>query len=212
MQRNWVCFFGDAGASGSFRLRIGSTEGSQVIGSNFALPPNKSGAGIDTLAPVPFTAPVAPAEITADPGSRFSTAFDVAPVWNLAANNTGPSSIILKSEIRNTTPYTLDFPGSDLEPGNRKILYQKHVTRVDTDGIEVIEYNFQGILGTANGSNQLNAITDGQKAMVRQILSLYESYLGVRFVETVSRGFTVAVGDMRAVAPAAANGPAVRRL
>ncbi len=30
-------------------------------------------------------------------------------------------------------------------------------------------------------------------------MSLYANYLGVRFVETAARGFTIAVGDMRAV-------------
>ncbi len=117
----------------------------------------------------------------ADPGSRFDTALDITGNFN--PSSALPKSIVISSEIRNTTPYIIDFPGANDEPGNRNIRYQQHVTTVDADGIEVIEYNFQGQLGAANGSVQLNAITEVQKTRVREIMSLYANYLGVRFVE-----------------------------
>lgn len=37
--------------------------------------------------------------------------------------------------------------------------------------------------------------------MVRQVVSLYEKYLGVRFIESDNQGFTIAVGDMQAIDP-----------
>ncbi|MFO0922525.1 MAG: hypothetical protein U0905_08590 [Pirellulales bacterium] len=164
---------------GALRLRIGTNEGQL---------------------PAPTSLNVA-----VDPGSRFASASDISGSFNPSAGQ--PKSIILSSEILNSTPYLLDFPGANDEIGNRDNRYQSHVTRVDADGIQVIEYNFQGQLGQANGSVQLNAITDVQKNLVRQIMSLYSNYLGVRFVETDSRGLTVAVGDMQAVAGGTSNQP-----
>ena len=37
----------------------------------------------------------------------------------------------------------------------------------------------------------LNAITEQQKQRVREVFSLYERYLGVRFVETAALGMTI---------------------
>ncbi len=162
------------------------------------------GTDESTLAPPTTLAPVA------DPGSRFDTALDITGNFN--PSSALPKSIVISSEIRNTTPYIIDFPGANDEPGNRNIRYQQHVTTVDADGIEVIEYNFQGQLGTANGSVQLNAITEVQKTRVREIMSLYANYLGVRFVETAARGFTIAVGDMRAVVGGGDNAPGGAKL
>lgn len=136
--------------------------------------------------------------ISADPGSRFDSATDLGGAW-LAGS--GAKAVIVDSEIRNTTPYKLDFPGANDEAGNRDNAYQHHVTRVDTDGIAEISYNFASQLGNANRSVQLNAITESQKNMVRQVMSLYEKYLGVRFTESDNLGLTIAVGDMQAINP-----------
>ncbi|MCY2983095.1 MAG: pre-peptidase C-terminal domain-containing protein [Planctomycetota bacterium] len=132
----------------------------------------------------------------ADPGSRFASATDLGSAWLAGA---GAKAAIVNSDIRNTTSYPLDYPGANDEQGNRDNRYQHHVTRVDTDGIAVISYNFSAQLGTANQSVQLNTITDAQKVMVRQVMSLYERYLGVRFTESDNLGFTIAVGDMQAI-------------
>ena len=135
---------------------------------------------------------------SADPGTRFDTATDLGGAW-LAG--TGAKAAIVDSEIKNTSAYKIDFPGANTEQGNRDNRYQHHVTRVDQDGIEVISYNFASQLGSANQSVQLNAITEIQKGMVRQVVSLYEKYLGVRFIESDNQGFTIAVGDMQAIDP-----------
>ncbi len=70
-----------------------------------------------------------------------------------------------------------------------------------TDGITEIRYNFQSQLGVVNGTVLLNSITEQQKQRAREIFSLYERYLGVRFIETDNRGLTIAVGDLRSVIP-----------
>lgn len=139
-----------------------------------------------------------------DPGSRFTSAADLGGAW---AAGSGAKSVIVNSQILSETPYELDFPGANNEAGNRDSRYQHHVTRTDADGIAVISYNFASELGTANQSVQLNAITEPQKDLVRQIFSLYEKYLGVRFLESDSLGFTVAVGDMLAINPLTALTP-----
>ena len=144
----------------------------------------------------PTGSPVVVFNPATDPGSRFDNATDLGGGW-LAGP--GAKAAIVNSEIRNTSSYRLDYPGANDEQGNRDNRYQHHVTRVDTDGIAIVSYNFASELGTANRSVQLNTITDSQKNMVRQVMSLYERYLGVRFTESDNLGFTIAVGDMQAV-------------
>ncbi|XZE33033.1 GEVED domain-containing protein [Pirellulaceae bacterium SH501] len=153
---------------------------------------------------VPASGGVTQVNPAVDPGSRFDTATDLGGGW---AAGGGSKAVIIDSEIRNTNPFPLDFPGANNEAGNRNNRYQQHVTRIDQDGIAVIPYNFASALGTANSSVQLNAITEPQKDLVRQIFSLYEKYLGVRFLESDSLGFTVAVGDMLAINPLTALTP-----
>jgi parallel beta-helix repeat protein len=141
---------------------------------------------------------------SADPGSQFGGAMDLGGGWMAGV---GAKAAIISSEIKNTVAYTLDFPGSNDEQGNRDNRYQHHVTRTDSDGIEVIYYNFASQLGTENSSVQLNVITEIQKTMARQVVTLYEKYLGVRFVESDNQGFTIAVGDMQVINPATALTP-----
>jgi len=147
---------------------------------------------------LPTGLPVTEVTPATDPGSRFDNATDLGGGW---LSGPGAKSAIINSEIVNTSPYTLDFPGANDEQGNRDNRYQQHVTRVDEDGIKVYSYNFAAALGNSNRSVQLNAITDPQKVMVRQAMSLYERYLGVRFTESDNLGFTIAVGDMQAINP-----------
>jgi hypothetical protein len=142
--------------------------------------------------------------VATEPGSRFDTAFNLGGAWTVGG---GSRAIVVESEIQNTTPFPLDFPGANDEAGVRSNRYQQHVNRVDQDGIEVINYNFASALGTASNSVQLNAITEPQKDLVRQIFSLYEKYFGVRFLESDNLGITVAVGDMLAVNPLTALTP-----
>ncbi len=146
----------------------------------------------------PTGSPVTVVNPVNDPGNRFDNATDLGGAW---LSGPGSKSALINSVIQNPTPYTLDFPGANNEQGNRDNIYQHHVTRLDADGIAVVNYNFAGELGTANQSVQLNAITETQKNMVRQVVSLYERYLGVRFAESDNLGFTIAVGDMQAINP-----------
>ncbi len=95
------------------------------------------------------------------------------------------------------------FPGGSDEPGNRQIRMQDNLRLgADTiDGTQVIFYNFQSQLGSSGNLTFSNAITEQQKQRVREIFSLYENYLGVRFVESTNLGMTIGVGDMRAIVP-----------
>ena len=158
---------------GALRLRIGNSE-------------SPIGTGVTQINPA------------VDAGSRFDNATDLGGGWLAGA---GAKAVIINSDIQNVTPYTLDYPGANNELGNRDNRYQHHVTRVDADGIAVLSYNFASQLGNSNSSVQLNAITETQKNMVRQVLSLYERYLGVRFTESDNLGFTIAVGDMQSINP-----------
>ena len=147
------------------------------IGTNEAQP----------LPPVVINTPV-------DPADTFSGAQNV---------NLGAQSILINSEIQNTTPLQLDFPGGSDEPGNRQNRFQDNLRlgADSEDGTSVQYYNFKGNLGIVSVSPLLNAITEQQKERVREVFSLYERYLGVRFVESDSLGMTIGVGDMRAVVP-----------
>ncbi|QDV27539.1 GEVED domain-containing protein [Aureliella helgolandensis] len=165
-----------APAGGELRLRIGTNE----------------------------TVPLAPAIVdglTVDPSDTLAGAQDLSSVWTPGAG--GSQSVLIDSEIKNTSPLLLDFPGGSDEPGNRQIQIQDNLRlgADSVDGSSVIFYNFQGQLGVLNGSTLLNAITETQKQRVREVLSLYEQYIGVRFIESANLGMTIGVGDMRAIVP-----------
>lgn len=153
--------------------------------------------GTNEAAPLP---PVTVNTLAVDPGDTFSNTTNLS-TWTPGAG--GSQSILINSEITNVAPFTLDFPGGSDEPGNRQNRYQDNLrlTADSVDGISTLYYNFQGNLGTVGSSPLLNAITEQQKQRVREVMSLYERYLGIRFVETASLGMTIAVGDMRAITP-----------
>ncbi len=166
-----------AEAGGELRLRIGTNE----------------------ARPLP---PVTVDGLTTDPADTFANATNLNASWTPGAG--GSQAVIINSKIENTTQTPLDFPGGNDEPGNRTNLFQANVVRGadSVNGIDTIFYNFQGALGqTVNGTPNVNAITELQKQRVREVFSLYEKYLGARFVETDNLGLTVAVGDTRAVRP-----------
>lgn len=148
--------------------------------------------------------PVAP-EIFDGNATDAADQFDAAT--DLSANFTpgvgDKQSVIIDGRIENQTPLLLDFPGGSDEPGNRQIRMQDNLRLgADTvDGTSVVFYNFQGQLGVLNGSTLLNAITETQKDRVREVMSLYEQYLGIRFIESTNLGLTIGVGDMRAISP-----------
>jgi hypothetical protein len=168
--------------------------------TNILLPPAvwRLRVGTDEAAPLP---PVEVDALTVDPGDTFASSTNLDSQWTPGAG--GSQSILIDAEIRNGSPFLLDFPGALDEPGIRNNRYQINSAFIadEIDGISVIYYNFQSNLGQFNGSSLQNAITQQQRQRVREVFSLYERYLGVRFVETSSLGLTVAVGDMRAVVP-----------
>ncbi|HEV3343750.1 MAG TPA: hypothetical protein VG125_25480, partial [Pirellulales bacterium] len=73
-------------------------------------------------------------------------------------------------------------------------------------GVVTIAYNFQDIYGTDPSGNQLHNDIIGnpaQQQLIRDIFALLSYYTGANFVQTPKSGITVAVGDVRAVAPTA---------
>jgi hypothetical protein len=166
-----------AEAGGELRLRVGTNE----------------------ARPLP---PVTIDAMSADPADTFTGALNLNGSWT--PGGSGSQAVIINSKIENTTETPLDFPGGNDEPGNRNNRFQANVVAGadSVNGIETIYYNFQGSLGgPINGAPNVNAITEQQKTRVREVFSLYEKYLGARFVETANLGLTVGVGDTRAVSP-----------
>lgn len=147
--------------------------------------------------------PVDPVLVDAsvDAADTFAGATDLGADWTPGAG--GSQSVLISSAIDNQTPLLLDFPGGSDEPGNRQIRFQDNLRlgADSEDGTSTIFYNFQGTLGVFSNTNLQNAITEQQKLRVREVLSLYEQYLGVRFVESANLGMTIAVGDTRAIVP-----------
>lgn len=170
-----------APAGGELRLRVGTNESR----------------------PLP---PVVVDATTTDPADTFIGATNLGASWT--PGGAGTQSVLVNGKIENTTPTPLDFPGGNDEPGNRENRFQENVDRAadSTNGIETQFYNFQGAIGKSSiGTPLVNAITEQQKQRVREVFSLYERYLGIKFVETQTLGLTVAVGDTRAVLPFSDN-------
>ncbi|GIW92550.1 MAG: hypothetical protein KatS3mg110_0591 [Pirellulaceae bacterium] len=121
--------------------------------------------------------------------------------------------IIISGSVDNSgQPYTLTLPGAIGEPGHRDIPFdvESHFLAGpdSTDGITTAYYNFQTEYGIDPLGNVLrNAITETQKQRVREVFELYSRYLGIQFIESATRGMTIAVGDIRAIDPTAPTGP-----
>ncbi len=170
-----------APAGGELRLRVGTNESR----------------------PLP---PVIVDGTTVDPADTFAGAKNLGSTWT--PGGAGTQSVLVNGKIQNTTPTPLDFPGGNDEPGNRENRFQENVIAGadSTNGTTTRFYNFQGAIGSSvNGTPLVNTITEQQKQRVREVFSLYERYLGIKFVETQTLGLTVAVGDTRAVLPFADN-------
>ncbi len=172
-----------AGA-GTYRLRIGTDESQPLV---------------------PVTV-----SISQDPGSSFDTALD------LTGQDLGSRGVLLTTEILSGL-YPLDYPGGDDEPGHRDIpwiedhlekgLRNDEVEGDSTAGITTYYYNFQDEYGFDPDGHVLhNAITEIEKQRTREIFDLYARYLGVNFIETANRGFTIVTGDLRAVDPSVPTG------
>lgn len=134
-------------------------------------------------------------------GDSFSSAYNVGTFGGSQV-----SSLIFE-EMVNAVPYTIDLPGGPNDPGSRDLVGRnaaEFATFINAgfspdvnDQIKLISYNF-GSLGTGG----VNSITDQMQQRVREALDLWSQYLGVRFVETSTEGWTIALETPAAVPPA----------
>lgn len=149
--------------------------------------------------------PAAPVEVTItdDPGSSFFTATD------LTSSDLGNAGLLLSEEIVSPR-FPLDYPGGNDEPGHRDIDWVETHLNAGADatpGITTYYYNFQDEYGVDPFGNVLhNAITEIEKQRAREVFDFYASYLGVNFIESENRGFTIVTGDLRAVDPTVPTG------
>lgn len=175
-----------ASGPGSYRLRIGDD----------TVKPN---VPFDSIKPIPV-------DVTADAGSSISTA---KPLGELTSRTQILNGGTIFNDFVNNY-YGLTLPGGIDIPGHRDIPAEAHVGGAgdSTLGISTRQYNFQSLYGTDPQGNQLyNLITEEQKQRAREIFEIYGNYLGVKFVETASAGFTIVTGDLRALDPSIPTGP-----
>ena len=146
-------------------------------------------------------APLPPNSPATDPGDSFATSLGLG-----ALND---ASQIITSSI-DAQPFLPAFPGAESEPGHRSTPLASHFSLPGdtTDGVTLIEYNFQQIYGTdPSGNNLVNLISDAQKQRARETFEIYGGLIGVDFIESAMNGFTIATGDLRAVRPTIPTGP-----
>ena len=177
--------------------------------------------GTDEAAPLPPLT-VSPKD---DAGSSFTTAYELGPLGR---------SQMISGQIVDDESYPLDFPGGNDEPGHRDLPLEsdnQHVpdtvlpdgTRVESKDTEAnvatIGYVFRSTYGSDPfGVPLTNLISEEQKQRTREIFDLYGSYIGAQFFEVDEttlpdlvgsdvQFFSIATGDMRAVAPLRGDGP-----
>ena len=169
-----------ADGTGTYRLQVGL---------NSATPLNNNPDNLDPAS---------------DPGDMFSTAFDVGEIFSRGVEI---------SDAIDPRVDPLQYPGGNDEPGHRDVIVENHFINGDFasdsfPGATTILYNFKDNYGTDPAGNPLqNLITENQKELTRQIVEIYSYYSGIQFAETEDLGFTVATGDIRALAPDAPTGP-----
>ncbi|QEG38917.1 tandem-95 repeat protein [Roseimaritima ulvae] len=162
----------DITGSGAFRLKVGSDA---TLGQ----------AG----------APIAPTlfPLAGDPSDTTTGA-------PLIATLNGQTAVRLSSTIADTgLPF--DYPGGNNDPGHRDIYEENHLGAGpdSAGGIQTIGYNFA--LDRSYGFNSagrpvFTVANPEQLQRFREVFEYYGQLLGVEFVETVSSGITVVVGDM----------------
>ncbi len=131
-------------------------------------------------------------------GISITGAIDVRPTVTTPAGDLGFL----------TQPGTLDEPGHRNSPADSGQNGLPFASVDPATGIQSVEYNFRADYGLDPQGNPLqNVITETQKQRAREIFELFGLHLGVRFVETPTRGITVVTGDMRALDPNISTGP-----
>ncbi|MFN6128852.1 MAG: tandem-95 repeat protein [Planctomycetota bacterium] len=170
------------GSKSTFRLRVGTKE---TIPSD----------------------PIVPTRV-----SEVGTSFDTAESLNtLAAFPSTQTSLLLRGEI-DPENHQLDQIGSNLDPGTRRVpeafenFINPNFTGDRVAGIRTLYYNFQTNYGSVGTVAQTNAISEKQKARIREAFSLWSDRIGVQFVETPNSGLTMALGALGVL-----TGPNVQR-
>lgn len=157
------------------------------------------------------TVPTVPVTINAfatDPADTFANATNLGTVSSF-------QSLLINSEIVNPTTYNLDFPGAPDSPGVREVnatpgdsdytsIDHLRADAPDTDStIKVQYYNFlktQPYGTSSQGTLLYSSITSVQEQRIREVLSFYAQYLGIKFVETDAPvgadDWTIVVGDL----------------
>ncbi|MEZ6130797.1 MAG: DVUA0089 family protein [Planctomycetaceae bacterium] len=125
-----------------------------------------------------------------EPGQREIEIFRFTPSFDTRVNPAFVDEPTLTQDALDQFPY--DF----IDPG-----------LLNGPGAETLFYNFQQFVGfTPEGLERTNTITENMKQRVREVFEFYSFYLGVQFVETANRGFTIARSDMRILNSALFNG------
>ncbi|MFO1062602.1 MAG: hypothetical protein U0892_01840 [Pirellulales bacterium] len=169
-----------AGA-GTYRLRVGS---STVVNSVTNLP----NVGL--------------ANPATDASDYFANAYDLNGVL-------GSGFARVNETLQNVAnPLPLDFPGSDLDIGNRDIdpslagKADNHVGASGDSDPSIPKYTFSFMKNVSYGNDAAGrplytVITPDQEARVREIFDFYSKQLGVDFEETdIPGNYNVVVGDL----------------
>ena len=134
-------------------------------------------------------------------GSTFDTATNLGTIGSA---NVAQTSLLLSSAI-DPELNVLDVIGASDDPAQRIVgeTFENHINPAfggdNFVGIRTIYYNFQSIYGTDAGAPVSNAITEKQKARIREAFALWSNKIGVQFVETANSGFTMALGTTNAL-------------
>ena len=171
-----------------------------------------------------YNAPLAPIERSLQQLGEAADTFAGAVNVNQQISSPALTSqtVILQGEIKQVTPYGLEMPGGNDEPGHRDIpahdfpltevrrgVDSPHVEESDiTNGVETFYYSFKTIYGKDPQGNSLtNLMSPTQKQRAREAFEYYAKYLGVQFIEVneafsapppgTDNLFVVALGDLR---------------
>src|SRR6056297_495205 len=165
---------------GTFRLRIGTAVDSR---GDLIVTPTRTSLPSGTA------------------GDTFATSYDVGALGATGA----PLSSLIVSESIDPTPFQIELPGGNDDPGHRQLPesigggFEQHLNdRFGADttaGVTTIPYNFQTVYASSGPSSLVNQISDEQQELIRQALSLWANYIGVQFIETADQGVTFALGD-----------------
>ena len=134
-------------------------------------------------------------------GSSFDTSTNLGTI---GSKDVPLTSLLLTSSI-DPEVHALDLIGANNDPGTRSVpeAFENYINPAFTgdnfQGIRTIYYNFKDGYGAVAGTAQSNAITEKQRARVREAFSLWSEYVGVQFVETPDSGSNIARGSLAAL-------------